>query len=1460
MPDGKEMGRAYVTVNLDDHTDADYARLKSNLESKGDITLGTKLKAPDAGDYDKIKALTEAKGDISLKTKLDTTDAQKSFRDLESTIDTSSKKSSSSIGQFVTSTAGAWTALGAVLAGPAVALSLGVVAGGFAAIGIEAEKSQPQVTSAVANMKTTGTDVLQSSFASLTPFIAGSVNTWTSSIRTLAPSFAGISGEIGPGMRIISQAIADAAQRDIPAMSAALSQATPMAHALAGGIGDVSNGFAQFLGVLDFNAADAGMATLLRDVGQLEPTLAAVLNAVMPLGNALLSTVVPAVLTLVSDLSNGLAPALGVVGSAVTALAPAFNFLSGPNDAILVSVLGYKALGGAVSAVLPVFNTASNAVSTYSNKLLEMTGTTDKSVGSFNLMTDAQKKAAVQAAASGLASATEAAATAQANLATLESAAAADAASVSQEQLAAARVAATVAAEAETAATEAVNAASESTSFALGPVGIGLGVVAGLMTLFGGNTDKATPPVQNFSAELDKLAAAAPGAAKGILASDPALASLINRATSAGVSFDALVDAFDQGGSAATKVQDALNGTVASLGNQTTAVQAAAGAGKAGGEAAAQQTMTIKALSDAVGSSGAAFDALTPAQQQAVRKYQDVSSALTDLTANFEQNADTQKAAGAVGGQAVQLTADQQTAATSVAKMYGLSVSSVVAAFQVLPGAGSTAAGAVSQVSSAFMSSENAALNAVQSTKDYFSQLAQNAEQANNALSNANHSYEQSVQSVSDAEHGAAQAAQAVTDASAGVVTARRAVTDATNSAAQSERAYEASQRAVADAEAGVTAAEKTLAQAQVSETQAQKALTDARAAAVEQLKSMQLQLADQQASEERAKIKLFDATNTASALHITPSNTADILAAPLTASNEAQKQSALDLVDAENALADTLNTGDNLRKQVTAANLAGVNGNAQVVSATQAVANAQDQVNAANVGVTKAHQAVSDAVNAEQQALYNLGKAQQAIVDAQTGVVKAQKAVSDAVYNEQKARDAVKDAIYSERQALLAVNEAQAAAKKANDLNTTSLDQTTQAGRNNWAQLQTIFTSIPAWVTGNDRYRQMVNDTATAFGGSKQAAYDFLQQQNAIPKTFTYAMTAVADVDSSSWAAAVSSTANTQGQAAKLNMLSHMADGGLAKGPGGPRSDVIPAMLSNNEYVQPADVVEHYGVGYMDALRQKKVPRGGDGASLPGFASGGLVGAASDVAALGIEGAAYQINVDALTSLGLPHPNALPAYVPPPPSSGGDLHYAGNAGVNQWTPQVLQALGMLGQPASLLPNVLRRMNQESGGNPDIVNKWDSNWLKGTPSVGLMQVIGPTFRSNAGPFGGTGPFEYGVSVDPEANIYSGLHYAMNRYPSLQYAMDKPGGYDSGGYMLNKPALNSTGKPEMVLDPGMTDTMQKLNAAVQSSSGGSSTKAPTVIHNHTWNITSSELSAEKVANQIFNEMAWQLRNG
>jgi hypothetical protein len=157
--------------------------------------------------------------------------------------------------------------------------------------------------------------------------------------------------------------------------------------------------------------------------------------------------------------------------------------------------------------------------------------------------------------------------------------------------------------------------------------------------------------------------------------------------------------------------------------------------------------------------------------------------------------------------------------------------------------------------------------------------------------------------------------------------------------------------------------------------------------------------------------------------------------------------------------------------------------------------------------------------------------------------------------------------------------------------------------------------------------------------------------------------------------------------------------------------------------------------------------------------------------------------------------------------STGVDV---GGSGVRRWSGVVRQALALVNQPASMVDLTLRRMNQESGGNPRAVNLWDSNAKAGYPSTGLMQVIRPTFQHYAGRFRNKGPFMYGVSIDPLANIYASMRYALSAYGSLPAAYNRAGGYDSGGYLqpgLNL-AYNGTGRPEPVF------TTQQANALIR----------------------------------------------
>lgn len=173
--------------------------------------------------------------------------------------------------------------------------------------------------------------------------------------------------------------------------------------------------------------------------------------------------------------------------------------------------------------------------------------------------------------------------------------------------------------------------------------------------------------------------------------------------------------------------------------------------------------------------------------------------------------------------------------------------------------------------------------------------------------------------------------------------------------------------------------------------------------------------------------------------------------------------------------------------------------------------------------------------------------------------------------------------------------------------------------------------------------------------------------------------------------------------------------------------------------------------------------------------------------------------------------------------STTGELGEKGNGrnnptfGVQKWRGTVMQALSILHQPMSLVDVVLRRMNQESSGDPRAINMWDSNARAGTPSKGLMQVIDPTFAAYRM------PSLSGNIYDPLANLVASMRYAMSRYGSLPLAYGRPGGYwtgglvggyrdngakmyDDGGYLQPgwTTVLNATGKPEPVFTADQWD--------------------------------------------------------
>lgn len=227
------------------------------------------------------------------------------------------------------------------------------------------------------------------------------------------------------------------------------------------------------------------------------------------------------------------------------------------------------------------------------------------------------------------------------------------------------------------------------------------------------------------------------------------------------------------------------------------------------------------------------------------------------------------------------------------------------------------------------------------------------------------------------------------------------------------------------------------------------------------------------------------------------------------------------------------------------------------------------------------------------------------------------------------------------------------------------------------------------------------------------------------------------------------------------------MAYGGLVSGPGTGTSDDIPApWLSTGEYVMPADVTQD-NLPVLEAMRQKKVKLG------KGMAAGGVYTPDGPfITAEWVPGTIQAALDKQLSAL----------RITPPPGLGGIFAgsggaYTGGGALGEW---IARAIAWTGVPANWARPLRALVMHESGGDPNAQNNWDRNALAGTPSIGLAQVIGPTFAAYRD------PRLPNNLRDPIANLVSALNYIRGHYGDIRhiasYVNDDlfVGGYKEGG--------------------------------------------------------------------------------
>ena len=127
-------------------------------------------------------------------------------------------------------------------------------------------------------------------------------------------------------------------------------------------------------------------------------------------------------------------------------------------------------------------------------------------------------------------------------------------------------------------------------------------------------------------------------------------------------------------------------------------------------------------------------------------------------------------------------------------------------------------------------------------------------------------------------------------------------------------------------------------------------------------------------------------------------------------------------------------------------------------------------------------------------------------------------------------------------------------------------------------------------------------------------------------------------------------------------------------------------------------------------------------------------------------------------------------------PPGGGEDGPQGT-GVARWRDSVIRALKANDiEPTDFrVSKILATIQRESGGDPNVQNNWDINAINGTPSIGLMQTIGPTFNAYKHP--GHNNIRNGYD-----NLLAAINYIKHRYGTSDAAFNRVAayGYANGG--------------------------------------------------------------------------------
>lgn len=197
--------------------------------------------------------------------------------------------------------------------------------------------------------------------------------------------------------------------------------------------------------------------------------------------------------------------------------------------------------------------------------------------------------------------------------------------------------------------------------------------------------------------------------------------------------------------------------------------------------------------------------------------------------------------------------------------------------------------------------------------------------------------------------------------------------------------------------------------------------------------------------------------------------------------------------------------------------------------------------------------------------------------------------------------------------------------------------------------------------------------------------------------------------------------------------------------------------------------------------------------------------------------------------------------------NGGGKVGGSGSANARKAIKKAQAILGGRYKSSYITEQMMRVAKRESNFQAGAVNNWDSNAKAGTPSKGMFQMIGPTFKA----FAKSG---YGNIMNPVHQAISAMRYIVSRYGWGGFKRAGDYAYATGGVINTSGMyqLAEDGYPEIVIptDPSrQSDAMKLLHLAASKITGRNNNKRPNQMR------TPSTSNAND--NEMINFMARQL---